>query len=701
MLNLWWLLVLCATYLQQYCVGGTPPQPPPPPQVPCLFIFGDSLSDAGNNNKLRTDAKVNYLPYGIDFPGGPTGRFTNGLTSVDIITQLLGLKDLIPPFANTGASDILKGVNYASGSAGIRKETGTHLGEDISFGLQLQNHKSIVSKINKKLGNQAQQHLNKCLYYVNIGSNDYLNNYFLPEHYPTSKTYSPEQYAVALAKEYSTYLKDLHAVGARKFALIGLGLIGCVPHEVSIHRKNGSSLCVEHESKAAILFNDKLKAVVDRFNVELSAAKFILINTAVLSNYVEARPMTTPGIVDVVCCKVGSNGQCIPNKEACKNRNQYPFFDEFHPTEMANQATARHAYIAPVPAYAYPMDICQLVNARNMQEYSVVGKPQVPCVFIFGDSLSDSGNNNELYTDATANYFPYGIDFPAGPTGRFTNGRTSIDIITQLLGFDDFIPPFTNTSDSNILKGVNYASGAAGIRFETGTHLGEDIGLEFQLLYHKIIVFEIIMKLGSVDEAQQHLNKCLYYVNIGSNDYLNNYFLPEHYLSSQLYSPDQYAEALVQEYSTHLKDLYSVGARKFALIGLNLLGCTPHEIFIHGKNGSICVEEESKTGLLFNDKLKAVVDGFNEELSDAKFIFINSALISYNTRQLQDVICCKVGSNGQCIPKEEPCQNRNQYPFFDAFHPTEIANQVIAKSAYNSPIPAYAYPMDISHLVKL
>ena len=55
------------------------------PKVPCYFIFGDSLSDNGNNNKLKTLAKVNYLPYGIDFPKGPTGRFSNGRNMQDVI----------------------------------------------------------------------------------------------------------------------------------------------------------------------------------------------------------------------------------------------------------------------------------------------------------------------------------------------------------------------------------------------------------------------------------------------------------------------------------------------------------------------------------------------------------------------------------------------------------------------------------------
>lgn len=39
----------------------------------------------------------------------------------------------------------------------------------------------------------------------------------------------------------------------------------------------------------------------------------------------------------------------------------------------------------------------------------------------------------------------------------------------KLLGFSDFIPPFaTATVTEDILNGVNYASGVAGIRDETG-----------------------------------------------------------------------------------------------------------------------------------------------------------------------------------------------------------------------------------------
>lgn len=51
------------------------------------FIFGDSLSDVGNNKYLGRSLAQASLPwYGIDFGNGlPNGRFTNGRTVADII----------------------------------------------------------------------------------------------------------------------------------------------------------------------------------------------------------------------------------------------------------------------------------------------------------------------------------------------------------------------------------------------------------------------------------------------------------------------------------------------------------------------------------------------------------------------------------------------------------------------------------------
>lgn len=93
-----------------------------------MFVFGSSLVDNGNNNFLGNSlAKANYLPYGVDFPLGPSGRFTNGKNVVDLIGEKLHLPSFLPAFADpsTKGSRILHGVNYASGASGILDTTGS------------------------------------------------------------------------------------------------------------------------------------------------------------------------------------------------------------------------------------------------------------------------------------------------------------------------------------------------------------------------------------------------------------------------------------------------------------------------------------------------------------------------------------------------------------------------------------------------
>ncbi|GAB2299036.1 hypothetical protein Dimus_033110 [Dionaea muscipula] len=342
----------------------------------------------------------------------------------------------------------------------------------------------------------------------------------------------------------------------------------------------------------------------------------------------------------------------------------------------------------------------------------VRGEPQVPCYFIFGDSLVDNGNNNNIASLARANYLPYGIDFSQGPTGRFTNGKTTVDVISQLLGFDNYIPAYATASGDQILQGVNYASAAAGIREETGRQLGGRIPFSGQVNNYKTTVSQLVNLLGDQDSATSYLSKCIYSIGLGSNDYLNNYFMPLYYTSGLRYTPSQFADVLIQEYTQQLESLYDNGARKFVLIGVGQIGCSPNELANRSPDGRTCDDNINSANRIFNSKLKSLVDQSNDQFQDAHFIYINAYDIfqdmldnpsNYGFR-VTNAGCCGVGrNNGQitCLPLQTPCPNRNEYLFWDAYHPTEAANIVIGTRSYRAQSSSDAYPYDIQQLAQV
>lgn len=90
---------------------------------------------------------------------------------------------------------------------------------------------------------------------------------------------------------------------------------------------------------------------------------------------------------------------------------------------LSHQSWFGNGDLLPPP----PFSITQLDLLRYLSLENI--KIDLPALFVFGDSLIDSGNNNFLPTIIKANYFPYGIDFDGNPNGRVTNGRTVVDFI--------------------------------------------------------------------------------------------------------------------------------------------------------------------------------------------------------------------------------------------------------------------------------
>nr|GEZ27662.1 GDSL esterase/lipase At1g71691-like [Tanacetum cinerariifolium] len=337
-----------------------------------------------------------------------------------------------------------------------------------------------------------------------------------------------------------------------------------------------------------------------------------------------------------------------------------------------------------------------------------IGGPMVPAMFVFGDSLIDNGNNNDLTSFAKANYFPYGIDFDGGPTGRFSNGYTMVDTIAELLGLP-LLPAFSEASNSRerMAHGVNFASAAAGILDDTGRNFVGRIPFNEQIQHFEDSLDQITGNLGAADVVKV-LSQSLFFVGMGSNDYLNNYLMPNYQTRNQ-YNGQQFADLLSKEYTNKLTRLYNLGARKFVLAGIGRMGCIP-SILAQGTTGR-CSEDVNQLVLPFNDNMRTMINNLNTNLPGSKFVFIDINNMfedllansrSYGFRVL-DRGCCGIGRNrGQitCLPFQTPCPDRNEYVFWDAFHPTEAVNVLMGRKAFSG-TPDVVHPINIQQLASI
>ena len=82
---------------------------------------------------------------------------------------------------------------------------------------------------------------------------------------------------------------------------------------------------------------------------------------------------------------------------------------------------------------------------------------------------------------------------------------------------------------------------------------GARITFAGQVANHVNTVSQVVNILGDENEAANYLSKCIYSIGLGSNDYLNNYFMPLYYSTGNQYSPDSFANDLINRYTEQLR----------------------------------------------------------------------------------------------------------------------------------------------------
>ncbi|XP_006655787.1 GDSL esterase/lipase APG [Oryza brachyantha] len=319
-------------------------------------------------------------------------------------------------------------------------------------------------------------------------------------------------------------------------------------------------------------------------------------------------------------------------------------------------------------------------------------QPLVPGVMTFGDSSVDVGNNDYLHTIIKANFPPYGRDFKNGAaTGRFCNGKLATDITAETLGFESYAPAYLSpeASGKNLLIGANFASAGSGYYDHTAL-LYHAIPLSQQLEYFKEYQSKLAAVAGS-SQAQSIINGSLYIISAGASDFVQNYYINPFLFKTQ--TADQFSDRLVGIFRNTVAQLYGMGARRIGVTSLPPLGCLPAAITLFGYGSSGCVSRLNSDAENFNRKMNYTVDSLSKTYSDLKIAVFDIYTPLYDlvtSPQSQGFTearrgCCGTGTVETtvllCNPKSiGTCPNATTYVFWDAVHPSEAANQVLADS---------------------
>ncbi|KAL6633595.1 hypothetical protein ACP70R_026266 [Stipagrostis hirtigluma subsp. patula] len=330
---------------------------------------------------------------------------------------------------------------------------------------------------------------------------------------------------------------------------------------------------------------------------------------------------------------------------------------------------------------------------RNFTVSSTPSTAKGPVTYVFGDSMSDVGNNNYFAMSlAKSNYPWYGIDYPTREaTGRFTNGRTIGDYMADKFGVAP-PPPFLSLplTGNEVLRGINFASGGAGILNETGVYFVQYLSFDEQISCFEIVKKAMIAKIGK-EAAEAAVNAALFQIGLGSNDYINN-FLQPFMADGTTYTHDQFIRLLISTLDRQLKRLYGLGARKVAFNGLPPLGCIPSQR-VRSPDGR-CLRQVNDYALQFNAAAKKLLDGMNARLPGAQMALADCYSVvmdliehpkEYGNEETEwfttaHTSCCDVDREvgGLCLPNTRPCSDRDAFVFWDAYHTSDAANKVIA-----------------------
>ncbi|CAI0468970.1 unnamed protein product [Linum tenue] len=155
-------------------------------------------------------------------------------------------------------------------------------------------------------------------------------------------------------------------------------------------------------------------------------------------------------------------------------------------------------------------------------------------------------------------------------------------------------------------------------------------------------------------------------------------------------------------------NLLKLGARKFGIATVAPIGCCPSQRLFNRTLG--CLEELNDLALAFHPRVTQLMYKLSSEYHDMKFSIGNAFLMTINVINHPNRFgfkdgggaCCGQGAlNAQapCTPTASLCPIRDDYLFWDLFHPTQKAAQLAAVTLYSGP-PFFVAPINFKQLAE-
>ncbi|KAL1822533.1 hypothetical protein ACET3Z_009311 [Daucus carota] len=297
------------------------------PRPKKLFVFGDSYADTGNIPRSQSPSWKQ--PYGVTFPGRPSGRFSDGRILTDYIAKFLGIQSPTPyQWRKLARQRLHNGMNFAYGGTGV-----------FDTDVQLPNMTNQIDLLQKLMlpdSLYSKTDLQSSLVLVTLCGNDYSD-------LSTTGGSIPDimAYITRVVNQLELNLKRIETLGARKIVVTGLQPLGCLPRETE---ESSYKQCNETENTLAVFHNFLLQQAVAKLNNESKSSKpvFTVLDlyasfNKVLQNKggVMFRTPLKPCCMgirgDSRCGSVNDKGVKLYN--VCRNPESAFFWDTSHPTQ--------------------------------------------------------------------------------------------------------------------------------------------------------------------------------------------------------------------------------------------------------------------------------------------------------------------------------------------------------------------------------